>query len=69
MIFPSLNRKKPRGTFPRISEARKTHREAKVGLTKGIDPMGAKRRADYLAERREMLQAWADYLDGLKVVA
>ena len=26
-------------------------------------------RADYLAERREMLQAWADYLDGLKVVA
>jgi integrase len=33
------------GTYPLIntSEARKTHREAKVGLTKGIDPMMLKR--------------------------
>ena len=23
-------------------------------------------RADYLAERRRMMQAWADYLDGLR---
>ena len=44
----------PIGTFPQISisEARKTHREAKVGLTKGIDPMGAKRAAK-LAEVSE----------------
>lgn len=35
----------PIGTYPQITatEARNTHREAKVGLTKGIDPMEAKR--------------------------
>jgi hypothetical protein len=26
---------------------------------------GAYNRAEYLAERRQMMQAWADYLDGL----
>jgi integrase len=31
------------------------------------DPNGrAYNRAAYLAERREMMQTWADYLDGLK---
>ena len=37
----------PIGTYPQITitEARKTHREAKVGLSKGVDPMAAKRAA------------------------
>ncbi len=35
----------PIGTYPQITitEARNTHKAAKVGLTKGIDPMAAKR--------------------------
>ncbi|QQZ27618.1 tyrosine-type recombinase/integrase [Thiothrix subterranea] len=41
----------PIGTYPQITitEARNTHKAAKVGLTKGIDPMTAKR-ADKVAE-------------------
>ncbi len=43
--FAGKRKTLPLGTYPLISvtEARKSHREAKVGLTKGIDPMGIKR--------------------------
>jgi integrase len=45
--FAGKRKTLPLGTYPQItiSEARKSHREAKVGLTKNIDPMGLKRAA------------------------
>ncbi len=45
--FAGKRKTLPIGTYPLITvtEARKTHREARVGLTKGIDPMAIKRAA------------------------
>lgn len=45
--FAGKRKTLPIGTYPliTITEARKTHREAKIGLTKGIDPMVMKRAA------------------------
>lgn len=45
--FAGKRKTLPLGTYPQITitEARKQHREAKVGLAKGIDPMGLKRAA------------------------
>lgn len=46
--------------WPReVVEAQLSH---KVGGTEGVYNM-----AEYLPKRREMMQAWADYLDGLRV--
>lgn len=45
--FAGKRKTLPIGTYPLItvSEARKTHSEARVGLTKGVDPMAIKRAA------------------------
>lgn len=68
--FAGKRKTLPIGTYPliTITEARKTHREARVGLTKGIDPMAIKRAAK-IAESSStsfgtVAYAWLDNKEG-----
>jgi len=48
-----------RGVAPDLIELQLAHKERN-------ETRGAYNRASRLAERRKMMQAWADYLDGLR---
>jgi len=68
--FAGKRKTLPLGTYPQITatEARKTHREAKVELTKGIDPM-AKKRAGKVEQASEasfkaVANAWLENKEG-----
>ena len=45
------------------------HNEMAQGLAPEVAVRAAYNHAEYLPERRRMMQEWADYLDGLKARA